>query len=165
LADRRTVVSPAIEAAAMLVSASATARRPEAGASSSATGARSPIAMASPTKVSKPSAVTPTSLTGTCHGPTNWSRATRPPTVRSPILIRKDLSATTGMRSTRWQASASPMPARSSGDAGTARRSIRRSICGALPSRVSSGMSTGRPPSSRSVTISRPLSSMLPSTA
>ena len=53
----------------MLVSASPTASRPEAGASSSATGERSPIAIASPAKLSKPRAVTPTSLTGTCHGP------------------------------------------------------------------------------------------------
>ena len=96
-----------IDAAAILVSASPTARRPEAGASSSATGERSPIAMASPANVSKPSAVTPTSLTGTCHGPTSWSRATRPPTVRSPIWMRKDLSATAGRRSTRRHASAS----------------------------------------------------------
>ena len=40
--------SAPMSAARMLVSASATARRPDAGASSTATGVRSPIAMASP---------------------------------------------------------------------------------------------------------------------
>ena len=46
----------------------------------SASGVRSPIANASPRQVSKPISVTATSATGTCHGPTIWSRAVRPPT-------------------------------------------------------------------------------------
>ena len=37
------------------------------------------------------SSVTAQSATGTCHGPTIWSRAHRPPTVRSPIVMRKRL--------------------------------------------------------------------------
>ncbi len=48
LADRRICDSAAMSAASTLVIASATARRPEAGASSSATGLRSPMAIASP---------------------------------------------------------------------------------------------------------------------
>ncbi len=59
-----------MRAAAMLVSASPTAIRPEAGASNTASGARSPIAIASPVYTSKLVVVTATSLTGTCHGPT-----------------------------------------------------------------------------------------------
>ena len=53
----------------MLVIASPTAMRPEAGASISASGVRSPIAMASPAYPSKSISVTATSATGTCHGP------------------------------------------------------------------------------------------------
>ena len=60
----------AIGAHAMLVIASAIASRAEAAASSSATGARSPIAIASPVVTSKLVAVTAASATGTCHGPT-----------------------------------------------------------------------------------------------
>jgi hypothetical protein len=40
------------------------------------------------------------SATGTCHGPTIGSRHDRPPTVRSPIVIRKRLLATVGWRRT-----------------------------------------------------------------
>ena len=47
-ADKRMSSRRRMSAAIMLVIASATASRPEAGASSTATGARSPIAMASP---------------------------------------------------------------------------------------------------------------------
>jgi hypothetical protein len=76
---------PSIAAAAILVIASATAIRPEAGASNVANGVRSPIAIASPVTPSKPDSVIATSLTGTCQGPISWSRALSPPTVRSPI--------------------------------------------------------------------------------
>ena len=72
-------------AAAMFVSASATAMRPDAGALMTASGVRSPIAMASPVVAWNPDAVMATSLTGTCQGPTSWSRTVRPPTVRSPM--------------------------------------------------------------------------------
>ena len=48
LADRRTFESEPMSAARILVNDSATASRPEAGASSTATGVRSPMAMASP---------------------------------------------------------------------------------------------------------------------
>jgi hypothetical protein len=85
----------------MFVMASPTAMRPEAGPSRSATGVRSPIAIASPRYVVYPIAVTAQSATGTCHGPTIWSRTQRPPTVRSPMEMRKVLSATVGERSTR----------------------------------------------------------------
>ena len=60
----------ATSAAAMLVSASATAIRAAARASSSASGVRSPIAIASPVQAWKPLNVTAQSATGTCQGPT-----------------------------------------------------------------------------------------------
>ena len=47
-----------------------TAMRPEAAASSRATGVRSPMAMASPTDTSNELVLTATSATGTCQGPT-----------------------------------------------------------------------------------------------
>src|SRR3546814_3184849 len=62
--------------------------------------------MASPVVDSKPVAVTAQSATGTCHGPTIWSRTVRPPTVRSPIVIKNCLLATAGSCSTRLAASA-----------------------------------------------------------
>ena len=54
----------------MFVIASPIASRADAAASSSATGARSPIAIASPVVTSKLVVVTAASATGTCHGPT-----------------------------------------------------------------------------------------------
>ena len=63
-------LSDAIGAARILVIASATAMRPDAGPSNSARGVRSPIAMASPRCVSSDTVVTAQSATGTCQGPT-----------------------------------------------------------------------------------------------
>ena len=63
-----------IGAASRLVIASATAMRPDAGASRQASGVRSPIAIASPRKPLKSASVTTQSATGTCHGPTIGSR-------------------------------------------------------------------------------------------
>ena len=80
--------------------------RPDAGALTTASGVRSPIEKASPAYSPKPSSVVAQSATGTCQGPTIWSREQRPPTVRSPIVIRNVLSATAGARSTRSTASA-----------------------------------------------------------
>ncbi len=59
-----------IGAANKLVILSATAIRPEAGASNTANGVRSPMAMASPAKPEKSARVTAQSATGTCQGPT-----------------------------------------------------------------------------------------------
>ena len=61
-----------------------------------ATGVRSPMDMTSPRCVVKPKFVTAASATGTCHGPTIWSRWIKPPTERSPIVIKKLLEATVG---------------------------------------------------------------------
>ena len=85
-----------ISAAARFVSASPIAMREAAAELMTASGVRSPTAIASPRSVSKPSVVTAQSATGTCQGPIIWSRATRPPTERSPIVMRKDLLATDG---------------------------------------------------------------------
>ena len=85
LADSRMRPMSSMAAAAILVTASPTAIRPDAGALIEASGVRSPMAMASPVWLSKPLMVIATSLTGTCHGPTNWSRTQSPPTVRSPM--------------------------------------------------------------------------------
>ena len=83
-------------AANRLVMASPTAMRPEAGAFTTASGVRSPMLMASPAKPLKSAKVTAQSATGTCQGPTNWSRCVRPPTVRSPMVMRNRLEATVG---------------------------------------------------------------------
>ena len=100
-ADRRISDSFAMFAAAMFSTDSATAIRALAAAFSSAIVGRSPIAIASPVVASKPVAVTATSATGVCHGPTIWSRTVRPPTVRSPMVIRNCFDATVGSFSTR----------------------------------------------------------------
>ena len=63
-----------IGAASRLVMASATAIRPDAGALMVASGVRSPMLMASPAKPLKSARVTAQSATGTCQGPTIWSR-------------------------------------------------------------------------------------------
>ncbi len=68
--------------------ASPTAMRAAAAESSSASGARSPIDSACPVYPEKSSRLMPQSASGICQGPTIWSRATRPPTVRSPIVTR-----------------------------------------------------------------------------
>ncbi len=70
LADNLMSPIAVIDAAAIFVSASPTAMRPDAAASITASGVRSPIAKASPRCVLKPISVTATSATGTCHGPT-----------------------------------------------------------------------------------------------
>ena len=85
LAEILILFRPPICAAAMLLNASPIAMRPEAGAFITAIGERSPIAIASPVIAKKPDAVTATSATGTCQGPTIWSRATSPVIERSPI--------------------------------------------------------------------------------
>ena len=70
LAESFTSESARTGAAARFVRASATAIRPEAGASSTARGVRSPIANASPAYPWNESSVVAQSATGTCHGPT-----------------------------------------------------------------------------------------------
>ena len=60
-----------MEAADKLVIASPNAIRTEALASIIAIGVFSPIAKASPSKLSNDDRVTATSATGTCHGPTS----------------------------------------------------------------------------------------------
>ncbi|GFZ48618.1 LOW QUALITY PROTEIN: hypothetical protein JCM24511_06366 [Saitozyma sp. JCM 24511] len=108
LAESLTCERLSMEAAAKLVRASAMAMRAEAPALRRASGVRSPIAIASPTRTSKPydARVTATSATGTCQGPTIWSRVTRPVIVLSPIVMRKDLDPTLGKRRTRLTVSA-----------------------------------------------------------
>src|SRR5690606_22564544 len=70
LADSLIFLSDWTSEATKLVSASTTAIRPEAGASSTASGLFSPMAMASPRTDSKSDNVTAQSATGTCQGPT-----------------------------------------------------------------------------------------------
>jgi len=91
----------------MLVKHSPIEIRPDAAASSTAIGVRSPMAMASPVVLSILVAVTATSATGVCQGPTIWSRATMPVILRSAMVMRKFLLATAGKRSTRSIASGS----------------------------------------------------------
>ena len=71
LAESFTSESARTGAAARFVRASATAIRPDAGASSTARGVRSPMANASPAYPWNESSVVAQSATGTCHGPTH----------------------------------------------------------------------------------------------
>src|ERR1700761_7363548 len=91
----------------MFIRDSATAMRAEAAGEIKARRGFSPMAIASPVLIpcSNEVAVTDTSDTGVCHLPTIWSRAVRPPTVRSPIVIKKDLEPTAGRDNTRLTAS------------------------------------------------------------
>ena len=86
--------------------ASATAIRPDAGPLINARGVRSPMAIASPAKLSSETVVMAQSDTGTCQGPTIWSLATIPVMVLSPMVIKKLLLATEGNCSTCSVASA-----------------------------------------------------------
>ena len=130
-------------AASRLVMASATAMRPEAAASSEAKGVRSPMLMASPAKPAKSASVTAQSATGTCHGPTIWSRWVRPPTVRSPMVMRKRLEATVGWLSTSMTACCRSTPVKSSGCSARCTVLTSRCILGGLPSSTFMGMLTG----------------------
>ena len=154
----------AMRAAAILVIASPTAMRPEAGAFTSASGVRSPIANASARLVLKPINVTATSATGTCHGPTIWSRAVMPPTVRSPMLIRKVLLATAGKRNTRSIASRNSMLPVSKTDRCNVSRTTLRVIFGGFPSSTGNGISTGSFLNSASCTLMISSAVALPTT-
>ena len=98
--------------------------------------------------------VTAQSATGTCHGPTIWSSTVMPPTLRSPMVIRKDLSATVGSSSTFCATSTRSMPVRSIAGKSLATWTTSRCIFGGLPSKTSIGMSTGSLPSSVSISFS-----------
>ena len=165
LAESRIFEILSIAAAAILVTASAIAIRPEAGAFSTARGVRSPIAIASPVSLAKPLNVTAASATGTCHGPTIWSRVTSPPTVLSPIVIRKDLLPTHGKRSTRCSDSRTSSIEISRSSPLKTRRCTSRNMRGGLPNSTSNGISTGSCPNSSSVSLSCRTSVAWPSTA
>ncbi len=152
-------------AASRLVIASPTAMRPEAGASSTASGVRSPRLIASPRKPLKSARVTAQSATGTCHGPTIGSRLLRPPTVRSPIVIRKRLLATVGWRSTSNATFSSATSFRSSRGAVRSMRCTSRSIFGGLPSSTSIGIAIERSPPGPSSRISSFSAVATPTTA
>ena len=132
-----------IGAASRFVIASPTAMRPEAGASIA--GERRALAHAHRLagKALEVGQRHAQSATGTCHGPTIGSRCDRPPTVRSPIVIRKRLVATVGWRSTskraRLQVDAGQVERRRR----AATRRTSRSIFGGLPNSTSIGMSIG----------------------
>ena len=88
-----------------------------------------------------------------------------PPTVRSPIVMRKVLSATDGKRSTRRSASRTSSVASPNGTAADGTLVTSRSIFGVLPSNTSSGMSTGISLSNESTTRSCPSLVNVPITA
>ena len=145
LADSLISSSAPTGAAQRLVIASPTAMRAAAAESSSASGVRSPSAIASPLKPSNPAKVIAQSATGNCHGPTIWSRAVSPPTLRSPIVTRKFLHATVGWASTRNAASTSVSPCHcKAGQRGGAPRCASRCIFGGLPNKTSIGRLIGR---------------------
>ena len=56
------------------------------------------------------SSETATSATGTCQGPTIWSRLIKPLTVRSPMVIKNDLSAIVGRHNNRSSESLNVLP-------------------------------------------------------
>ena len=126
-----------------MVMASAIAMRPDAGPFNNASGVRSPMAMASPVYTSNDVVVTAQSATGTCHGPTIWSRLICPVTVRSPMLIKNVLLATAGKRNTRSAAASRFILDVSKTLADIFLCLASRNILGGLPSNTSSGMSTG----------------------
>jgi hypothetical protein len=80
------------------------------------------------------------SATGTCHGPTNWSRATMPVTLLSPIVMRKFLLAMLG--------SCNILSIASSSSIALVSKALRLIACvvalivvvGGLPSNISIGM-------------------------
>ena len=90
------VLWPLLSAAARLRRASLTARRTLAEGEWGAIGGRSPRAKATPAGLSKSFAMRAQSATGDLSGADHWSRAVRPPTVRSPRVMRKRLLATVG---------------------------------------------------------------------
>jgi len=168
LADSLILSIDSIGAPARLVTVSTIAIREAARGSITASGVRSPIASASPRYPAKSASPTAQSATGTCQGPTIWSRAHRPPTVRSPMVIRKDLLATAGRRRTRSATSRRSSPAASTVGSARARRRPSRAMRGGLPSNTSIGMSTGRsgwPSASAASTTSCWSSDTVPTTA
>ena len=88
-----------------------------------------------------------------------------PPTLRSPIVIRKDLSAIVASVSSRSSDSPIVACAVDSGTSSFGRVAAMRRMRGVLPNNTSIGMSTGTPPSSESVTVSRPSPVISPTTA
>ena len=149
----------------MLAMASAMARRAEAGASTTATGGRSPRARASPAKPSKDAAATAQSATGVCQGPTIWSCATSPDTLRSAMVTRKRLSATAGSCSVRAMASSSSTGPRSEAPGSLFADAARNARPGGWPRSIPKGRSMGLVWFSWSVTTSRPVSLVAPRTA
>ena len=130
-------------AQAMLVIASATAKRADAAGFNNATGGRSPIAIASPVKPCKLVVVTAASATGTCQRPTIWSRATIPVIERSPMVIKNDLDATVGFFNTRKIASFKSTFAASKSLPVRSIVSYERCIRGVPPNITCIGISTG----------------------
>ncbi|KAH3684827.1 hypothetical protein WICPIJ_004180 [Wickerhamomyces pijperi] len=107
LADNLTASKDLTSAANKLIRDSATHNLAEAAAEIKAMVGFSPMAKASPVEMiesPKEVAVTPTSATGTCHGPTIWSRSIKPVTVLSPMVIKKLLEPTAGKWRTRDKA-------------------------------------------------------------
>ena len=143
----------------MLVTASPTAMRPEAGRVEQ----RDRRALADRHRLARSGREGPTSsprrpLTGTCQGPTSGSRLIMPPTVRSPIVIRKVLSATAGSRSSALAAPRAASSAAASNPSPPARcASPLRCMRGGLPSSASIGMSTARSPNCGSCTTQPPV--------
>ena len=137
LAESLTRPERSIGAAARLVSASPTAMRPEAGASITAIGVAladgerlAGVAVEGERVSSRSRRRAPATDRPSGRG------SERPPTVRSPIVIRKVLSATVGWSSTRRTASARSMPSAENGRRSGRARFTSRVIRGGLPRRA-----------------------------
>ena len=90
--------------------------------------------------------MTAQSATGTCHGPTIWSLATVPVTLRSPIVIKKLLLATVGCFNTRSIASLIEIPEKSNEVKADRMDCIFLCILGGLPNNTDIGKSIGLSP-------------------
>ena len=158
LAEHLASSSDVMRAAARLVMASATARRPMAAGDTRPLSGCSPMDDATPRASKCDSATTAQSASGMCSGPTHCCRATSPPTARSTLLVRKRLEPTDSSRSTRSSAPAASVPGGSSsgGKPSVARRLLVYVFCGMLPSTFSVSMHTGLLPSAASCSTMSP---------
>ena len=112
LAEHLTEPRPSLTAAhTRLVIDSATVRRAIAAYESSPLIGCSPTAVAAPATLVCECAMTPTSASGVCSGPTHCCCAMSPVTERSTLLVRKRFEPTDGRRSTRSSAIATVVSA------------------------------------------------------
>mmetsp|Transcript_4465 Transcript_4465/g.7985 ORF Transcript_4465/g.7985 Transcript_4465/m.7985 type:complete len:292 (+) Transcript_4465:1491-2366(+) len=166
--DALTSGSEVARAKTKLVKASPSANRAMAAGSIKPLMGCSPIAVARPVKSWWLCAMTATSATGMCKGPTHCCWAIRPVTWRSTLLVRKRLEQTEGRRRMRLRAETGVSPAgRVRGVKAFSRRLNSKVLSGIFPRTFSRSRSTGAGEfgaASLSTNVTRPLPSMVPIT-